>query len=172
MNNTQRTIYKKESLPRSKRNPASGFTLFVAIVIMGTLLLITTGITSLAFKESLLASSGKESQYAFYAADSGAECALYWDVKNPSGFSAFSASTTSTITCNRDSDSYNQTHNIYDVGGTNQSIFWVYFSPDSRCAEVRVNKLPNGSTTIESYGYNTCDNSNPRRVQRAVKASY
>lgn len=147
-----------------------GFTLFVAIIVMGTLLLIATGVVSLAVRQSLISASSRESQHAFYAADTGIECALFWDVKNPSGTSAFSTSTGSTIFCNKDvSNSDNQ----WVVGGSYTSVInRINFLPDPYCTIVTVTKGLDGSTKIESKGYNTCDLSNPRRVERAVRAIY
>lgn len=147
-----------------------GFTLFVAIVITGALLLISTSIVNLAFKQSLISNSGRESQMAFYAADTGMECALYWDVKNPGGDqSAFSTTTSSLISCNKDGVNPG---NEWTVGGASQSEINLTFLPDTYCATVTVTKNLNGTTLIESLGYNTCDPSNPRRVERAVRASY
>ena|SRR3989344_5845923 len=146
-------------------NKNKGFTLFIAIVVMGTLFLVTAGITNLAVKQSLISSIGRESQYAFYAADTGMECALYWDVQNSSGYSAFSTSTGSQIpnACNGET---------INVGGSYVSTFTLNLAPDPFCTTVTVTKNDNGSTRIESKGYNTCDLSNPRRVERAVRASY
>lgn len=149
-----------------------GFTLFIAIIVMGTLLLITAGITSLAVKQAFISSSGRESQAAFYAADTGMDCALYWDVNNSGGDdSAFSTSTSSTINCNNTV--------IPSMGGGGYvlatSTFSFTLSPNPYCATVTVNKIYVGGnlkTTIESKGYNTCDTSNSRRVERAVRATY
>ncbi len=140
-----------------------GFTLLISIMVMGTLLLIASGVVSLAFKQSLISSSGRESQNAFYAADTGMECAIYWDIKNSSGQSAFATTTGSQIVCN------NQT---MIVGGSSQSVFTFNLSPEPYCAIVKVTKNADNTTLIESKGYNTCDVSNPRRVERAVRASY
>ena len=153
-----------------------GFTLFIAIVIMGSLLLITTGIVNLAVRHSVISQAGRESQYAFYAADTGVECALYWDINNPSGSSAFSTTTQSTIDCNKDGNNPGNEWN--DVGGNPSSTFTIYFEPDPFCATVTVTKVTNlnwpfiEQTIIESKGHNTCDLSNPRRVERAIRASY
>ena len=147
-----------------------GFTLFIAIVVMGVLLLIATGIVSLAVRQTLIANYSHESQHAFYAADTGIECALYWDVQNPSGTSAFSTSTGSTIFCNRD---VNNPGNEWVVGGADTSVInSIDFLPDPYCAIVTVIKVADGSTRIESLGYNTCDPSEPRHVERAVRATY
>jgi hypothetical protein len=147
-----------------------GFTLFIALMVMGTLLLIASGVVTLALKQSSISSAGRDSQYAFYAADTGIECALFWDVQNPSGTSAFSTSTGSTIFCNRD---LNNPGNQWVVGGNSVSIInSINFLPDPYCAIVTVTKNANGTTRIESKGYNTCNAANPRRVERAVRATY
>ena len=147
-----------------------GFTLFVAMIVMGTLLLIASGVISLAIKQALISTTGRESQHAFYAADTGIECALYWDVQSPTGISAFATSTGSTIFCNKDT---NNPTNQWVVGGAYTStINRIDFLPDPYCAIVVVIKGLDGSTKIESFGYNNCDPSNSRRVERAVRATY
>jgi Tfp pilus assembly protein PilX len=150
-----------------------GFTLLIAIVITATLLLVSTGIVSVAVKEAFLSSSARESQHAFYAADTGIECAIFWDIKNPNNqeISAFSTTTTTNINCNQNaSNPSNPTPN--QVGGASGvSTFSLTFLPDPYCASVIVTKVGN-TTKIESLGYNTCDPTNRRRVERAVRVSY
>lgn len=146
-----------------------GFTLFIAIVIMGTLLLIASGLIGLALRQSSIASAGLDSQYAFYAADTGIECAIYWDVANPTGVSAFSPHTATPINCNNDP---NNPGNTWFVGSNQTSFFEMTFLPEPFCARVTVTKQLNGDTRIESLGYNTCDANNPRRVERAIRAIY
>jgi len=154
----------------TRRKTNKGFTLFLAIIVMGTLLLISTGIVNLSFKQSLISNFGRESQAAFYAADTGMECALYWDVKNPSGQSAFATSSVSVIYCNKDS---NNPANEWTVGGGLVStIDKIGFLPEPYCAIVTVTKNSDGTTLIESLGYNTCDSTNPRRVERAIRATH
>ena len=148
-----------------------GFTLFVAIVVTGTILLIATGLINLAVRQAFITSSGRESQNAFYAADTGIECVLYWDVQNPSGFSAFATSSTSVINCNQNAANP-ANPSPATVGGADQSTFEISFQPDSYCAIVTVTKELDGSTKIESRGYNTCSSSDPRRVERAIRVTY
>lgn len=152
-----------------------GFTIFVAVIIVGTITFVAAGIVSLAVRHLQIANASESSQHAFYAADSGIECALYWDVRNPSGQSAFSTTTGTLINCNRDT---NNLGNQWVVGGNVSglsTINRINFLPNSYCAIVTVNKayvLGVLRTTIESKGYNTCDLTNPRRVERAVRATY
>jgi len=78
----------------------AGMTLFIACAIMNILLFISFAVVNITLKSTLFASSGRDSQYAFYAADAGIECALYWDNKYPSNGSAFATSTSgSPINC-------------------------------------------------------------------------
>lgn len=67
----------------------------VAVVTAGILLIVAMSIGGIALKEQVLSIASRESQVAFYAADTGMECALYLDQKigafatdflgNPSG---------------------------------------------------------------------------------------
>jgi type II secretory pathway pseudopilin PulG len=67
------------------RNSQKGFTILVAVVTAGILLIIAMTIGGIALKEQTLSIANKESQIAFYAADTGMECALYWDQNKRSG---------------------------------------------------------------------------------------
>jgi len=161
MNNQQPTTNNQQQYQ-------GGFTLFIAIIATGTLLLIAAGMANLAVRQDVISTLSQNSQHAFYAADAGMECALYWDVKNPDyDWSAFSPSQPSqSITCNGEST---------DVGGSQTSNFEFTLLPDPYCVAVTVSKTNVGSTvvtTIESKGYNTCDPLNPRRVERAVRATH
>lgn len=139
----------------------AGFALLMASLLSTLMLSIGTAVFNLSLKELILSSGGRESQFAFYAADTGTECALYWDLKENS----FATSSTSNINCNEQV--------IENVGGSLISTFTFNFSPDPYCATVTVIKNSEMTqTTIESRGYNTCDISNPRRVERGIKVSY
>lgn len=156
-----------------------GIALYIAITVTGALVLVSYAIIEIALKQISISSIGRDSQQAFYAADTGAECAIYWDIKNPTspGRSAFATSTAQNITCNYDpaTPAVNPTNANMPVGNTATSTFRMYFSPDPYCADVVVGKSYSGNTlktTIESRGYNTCDTTAPQRVERAVRISY
>lgn len=82
-------------------NQYQGFTLFIAMIVTGLVLAIGFSIGNIVLKELTLSSSGKQSQIAFYAADSIAECALFWDKKQsdatPVGISPFATDTPFTV---------------------------------------------------------------------------
>jgi hypothetical protein len=80
-------------------NYKRGFTIFFATLITSLALAIGLAIYDLTVRELDLSATANQSQYAIYAADTGAECALYWDSKwctgssCPAGSSAFATST-------------------------------------------------------------------------------
>jgi len=175
-----------------------GMTLFIAVVIMGILLFISFAVVNITIKGTLFASSGRDSQYAFYAANAGLECTLYWDSKyitdydadmNPIYGSAFATSTASTITCATQTistDSQTVPTNppqfsLIGGGGDAKQTSIFYFdmnqgsNPVLYCAIVTVKKYYTGPdliTYIKSRGYNTCDTSNSRRVERGIEVTY
>jgi hypothetical protein len=168
-----------------------GMTLFIAMVIMGVLLLVSFAVVNIAVKSTLFAGAGRDSQYAFYAADSGIECAEYWDSK----FDSFATSTAGGVSCgpmvniltNSQSVPTNPAQPSLIGGGGDGSVSIFYFDMNQGvnaapyCSIVEVTKYymdTNGDgvselmTNIRSRGYNTCDTSNPRRVERGVSVTY
>jgi len=59
----------------------SGITLYIAIIIASIVTFISFAVSNIGFQQLQLADLGQKSQHAFYAANSGVECALYWDTK-------------------------------------------------------------------------------------------
>lgn len=57
-----------------------GFTLLFAILVSVLILAVGTSIISIALKQVILSGAGRDSQFAFYASNTGLECALYWDL--------------------------------------------------------------------------------------------
>jgi len=82
-----------------KKDTQKGFTLFIAVVISSLLLLVVLSISNIALQETILSGAGRESQLAFYAADSGVECALFWDYRNPGHDHSAFLSPQQSITC-------------------------------------------------------------------------
>ncbi len=84
-------------------NPQSGFTLLFAALISAIVLSLGAAIFSIVVKQVALTSIARESQYAFYAADTAAECALYWDFRSdkapPAGYFASTTPVAVTPTC-------------------------------------------------------------------------
>lgn len=64
----------------SKLSTNKGFTLLFAVLVSVLVLAVGASIISIALKQVVLSGAGRESQFAFYAANTGLECALYWDL--------------------------------------------------------------------------------------------
>lgn len=85
-----------------RRAANSGFTLLLAALVSSIVLAVGAAIFGIAQKQVLLSAVGRDSQFAFYAADTAAECALYWDFRCnyfASSTALVSASCTSNPTC-------------------------------------------------------------------------
>ncbi len=144
-----------------------GFTLLIAIITTGILLLVSFVVANLALKEVLITQTSQQSQFAFYNADSGVECAMFWDLKNGAK-SAFDQSTAGSITCNGQTfTTGNPVGSI--IGGAAISNFTVNFS--NACAVVKVTKS-GVNTIIDSKGYNTCAAGALRKFERGITITY
>jgi hypothetical protein len=162
---------------RMKRNTAlrtpnttRGFTALLAAIVASLLLLLSVAMFGIVRKEVLLSSIGRDSQFAFYAADTGAECALFWDFR----FNAFEQNPSLPISCGNVSIGA-----LAFPGYGNPITFQYDYEPmpgRQYCVDVTVVKNnSNPRTVIESRGYNTaCDtiSSNPRSLERAVQLRY
>lgn len=158
---------------------SAGFTLLIASLIGSILLTLAIFMTSIAQKEVLLSTLGRDSQYAFYAADAGAECALYWDFRG-----AFDPNTATHIPeCSGQVvgeyiPSISTDTSDLVVGGQGYGVpSTITFEQNNRCVITDIVKLQvNGAdqTVINSRGYNLpCTiTDNPRRLERAIEMRY
>jgi hypothetical protein len=135
-----------------------GITLLIAVLIAGLLLSVSLSIFNIAMKELIISSSGRDSHISFYAADAGAECALYWDWNQGS----FGHDVQTQISC---------AGHTFNVSGDDTEFT---FNPGAGvldiCAQVKVTKTET-DTLIESRGYNTCIPT-VRRTERGLRIKY
>lgn len=169
---------------QNKKSKDRGFVVLFAVLISAVVLALTIGISNIAYKELLLSSEAREANYAFFAADSGAECALYADIQQGGFGLPDGTPPTTTFSCN------NQTINVASSATTHTfevSYTNVNGNNKQTCAEVVVEKdrqvtLPDGTTAsyteINSYGYNvSCAqvqalSNQTRAVKRALRVTY
>ncbi|MSU73650.1 hypothetical protein EXS56_00760 [Candidatus Kaiserbacteria bacterium] len=74
-------MQKKISSVGRRVRTERGFTLLLAALVSSIVLAVGAAIFGIAQKQVLLSAIGRDSQFAFYAADTAAECALYWDFR-------------------------------------------------------------------------------------------
>lgn len=153
----------------------------LAALVASLLTALGLAMYTIAQKEVVLSALGRDSQFAFYAADTGAECALYWDFH----YDAFATSTIydgseTPAECNGEDlrdfptpwDSIGA-DGVVGLGGSDTSSFW--FEQSGRCIYVTVTKSSSHPhTQIDSLGYSTACNEpgNQRRLERAIHMSY
>ena len=165
-----------------------GFTVFFAILVASLALAIGLAIYDLTLRELNITATSTQSQYAIYAADTGAECALYWDAKYQGSKSVFATSTasvppTSGIVCNtQDIAAGPPPWTLVKTANAATTTFTFYVSSVSQssatttCVKVEVGKytalggVPN--TNIVSHGYNTCIVGARGQLERVFQINY
>ena len=151
-----------------------GFVILFAMMISSIILMIALGVINIATKEIKFSSGAKDTNDAFFAADTGAECALEYDRSDNNAFTDSSSvpmnCAGSNVTLSATSPEWN-----FVVSGTSFIEKW--------CAKVKVKKTFDTSdppavllTEITSKGYNsggpTCDQTSGNNVERELYLSY
>lgn len=186
-------ILKKNT---TKVNNIRGFTLLFAVLVSTLVLSVGASVISIALKQLVISGTGRDSQYAFYAANTGIECATYWDLLPGSDFatSSDSGNTLSPLmACADNRDLYNKIYvdkpDFYGQEPGNaesrETFFRLTFEDSEHelpyCVDVTVLKYvepaKNGqnkriATKITANGYNTCKTDNPRRIERGLEINY
>lgn len=149
-----------------RKNDQKGFTLLLATIVASLMLAVGAAMFSIIKKEVILSSLGRDSQFAFYAADTAAECALYWDFRHDV-FSATSSPWTD-LMCDQ--------QNLGPIQFTAfETPMTFEYQPSGYCARVTVIKSADSTTRVDARGYSTsCATipTNPRALERAVELQY
>lgn len=196
------TFMKIKQWIQNKRESQKGFTLLFAVLVSTLVVAIGATVVSIALRQTILSGTSRESQYAFYAANTALECAFYWDVVGVAGDDGAvfpydfgselvqdGVTNTSAITCaggnivsgtGFEGDSFAYADGGWNQG-TNTTTFKIEISDHTDdlahryCAEVTVTKTEDDdviTTVIQAKGYNTCDLDSPRAVERGLVQSY
>jgi len=179
-NNIPSTFHLPRLLPtngRAGRPPSTlgvsrGFALLYSVIVISLILTIAINISNTTFKQGILSGLAKDSQIAFYQADAGAECALYYDV----ALLAFPFGSTEqaivgsypTITCGA------KTLTLDTIESRNDYFFYSdeQTPAGSPCFSIIFDKETDpAQNNVESRGHNMCGAS-IRRVERAVQVTY
>jgi Tfp pilus assembly protein PilX len=132
-----------------KKNKA-GFVILFAVTLAAILLSIALGVANIALTEIKFGTSARDTNNAFFAADSGIEKALFND----------------------------NTVDFYPAGSSTNFIVSSLGSTGVSCANVTVDKTDPPTVTIIAKGYNIgsqdglCTSTNPNRVERELKTTY
>lgn len=144
-----------------------GFALVFTVLIVSLILALTMTIADISYRQSVLSNLARDSQAAFYQADAGLECGLYYDLTKVSfRKGSKQKDVPTTITCGL-------TVLRLDKGVSTDDYFM--YAPDAtvtgQCFKVLFDKTDAAVRSVESSGYNLCTD-NPRQVERTLSVSY
>lgn len=145
-----------------------GFALLIAIILTSVILAVGIALLDMAFKQIVLASGAKNSQIAFYNADSALECALYWD-QSMNAFSYSAPRAGSGIACD-ERTVINFKNPV--AGGRRTTSFDLSCPTSGTSAHVEIYKESTGRTNIYANGFSSCRDTDPTRIERGLKAHY
>ena len=164
----------------------NGFTLLFASMVAGLLLAVGAAIISITIKQVALSAAGRESQFAFYNADTGTECALYLyrnskhndtcpagifpevgDSSNDSSCaSSFRSNPPSCLETkiNVSPTGFDYNHGIYNFSVNNNNV----------CFDITIDKQDNlnHTTKIISKGYSNCTPGSTNVFERAIEVDF
>ena len=154
-----------------------GITFLLAVIVSALALSLSLGISFILLEEFKLATYNKNSFRAFFAADSGADCALYWDFKlqgfmDPAG--TYPPNIPTVLNCLGQvvqSPDLNVTENVFGSGFGTTTTFLLNSS--NICVTVTVQKIGK-RTVITSLGKSIACAvaAKPGTVQRGVEITY
>ncbi len=143
---------------RAHSKSEQGIALLFVVLLTSVLLLVAIEVTNISYKEVFFSIQARDSDRAFFAADTGMECGLYLD---KTGTFPTSASGTAPVPGTCEGISIGPAPTADALGGLDFYQFMIPVgSPVTSCATVTIDKnimlgSPAASyTQVSSYGYN------------------
>ncbi len=152
-----------------KINKNNGYALLFTIVVVSIMIAMASGISNSISKQIILSSTARDSQVAFYEADTAAECALYANSKG-GGF-VITTSMGSQFPCGLDDTNSQVVLNVAETfSGSQIYNFTPPSSQKGTCFRFTMDESGGPTdTTADAYGYNICDTANKRSVERGIE---
>ncbi len=146
-----------------------GFTLLISMIFTSVVLSVGLALMDVAYKQAVLVAASRQSEYAFYNADSAMECALEQDQVFDT-FDYSSGATSGTFMCEGQTVTY--TNPL--TSPTRTATFSIPCTGGGSNASTTVYKKASGAVTTTFYtdGFNDCDPTNIQRLERGLQAKY
>ena len=153
-NTTQKNSYAFKKLQANsyklQAEQERGIALLFVVLLTSVLLMVAIGISNIAYKELIFSAEARDSDLAFFSADTGVECALYLDKTGI--FSGTGPSTSPECSG----------YPLGIIGGGPTYQFIIPFTDGRHCVQVNINKafVPDPTaptdmyTQISAVGYN------------------
>ena len=148
-----------------------GFALLLSVILTSVSLAIGLALLDVAYKQVIISTTAKQSGIAFYNADSAMECALYYDQK-ADAFNYGAALPYASGVCAGKPMSFSLWMNGASPHTRTYTVPCTIPGITGTSSMVTVYKYSNNTTAIFASGYNTCNTSDPRRVERGLKINY
>ncbi len=154
---------------KSSTKKTNGFAMLFTVLIMSIILTIAVGISNQTYKQTILSSLAKDSQIAFYQADRGTECGMYYDL-TLNTFPRFDPNQPTNVT----PSSIRCGESPLELDPSSSQDYYVFVetpnTPSDPCLTLIFDKTTSISKVI-GRGYNVCTDS-PRRVERQLEVHY
>lgn len=155
------------------KNNNEGYAILFTVVIVSAISVVTAGLSNAIYKQLILSSLAKDSQVAFYQSDTATDCALYADRVKKQLDPTFGTINNATWSCGGVTNVVSPilpegSYKIYppsDTENSNNPCFRIEVNVDTTDPLVK-------KTTILSKGYNICNKTNIRTVEREIKIYY
>jgi hypothetical protein len=150
----------------------SGFAMLFTVLVISIILAIALGIADLTYKQTILSSLARDSQLAFYQADSGVECGMYYDMKGNLTRGTTLDSGGSTDGAPHQFACGNNTMSL--VPGQSYADHFVYqedITGNTPCFSVIFDKTDPIKDLVSARGFSTCA-STPQQVERGLEVRY
>jgi hypothetical protein len=160
-----------------------GFAVLFSILLASFLITLGISIFNISLKEIQITTSIRDSQIAYYAADSARECAIYWDVKQGVFPTCLDSSCSNlplgspvpaSVTCNGHQRTLTFDKSLLTYISNYSTDFFDYSTSTTGdilpVSDLRITKAfvdPNVVTTIQTWGHNTTIIG--RRVERGIQ---
>ncbi len=148
-----------------------GVAVLLAVLLVSVVLVISLVLLNITYRQLIISNTARESEIAWYAAESIFNCARYWDAKGEF------VSGVTTVNCAGD-------NLVVDESGLTYTFYAGYQIGDvNTCAKAEIKKdSAANQTTITAFGYNnrpydsagngSCGTPGPRTVERALQTEY
>ncbi len=160
----KKKIFKKKN---------EGFAMLFTVLVISIMLAIGLGIADLTYKQSLLSNEARDSQLAFYQADSGVECGMYYDLHQgqlPRGTtvqgSDGAAGAPQQFTCGDNTMTL-----VPGQSFTDHFVYQEDITGNQPCFSVTFDKTDPVKNMVKSRGFSTC-NATAQQVERGLQVQY
>ncbi len=137
------------------------------VLIISIILSIALGIADLTYKQTILSNLANDSQAAFYQADSGVECGMYYDLH----LGELPRGTTINQAPNQFICGANTMTIVSAQSYTDHFVYQEDISTSQPCFSVIFDKTDAVKNSVSARGFSTCLTT-PRQVERGLNVQY